>query len=101
MNNYNELADHPGATVPELVKAWTPIKRDILAFVDQQKKPFMFTEVGWHNLINTVKEPWNYVAEGEIDNKEQLHAYQSFVETWEGVSRTKFMGAETATRREG
>ena len=93
MNNYNELADHAGATLPELEKAWEPIKRDILTFVDQQRKPFFFTEVGWHNLDNTVKEPWNYVAEGAIDPKEQLHAYQSFVATWANVPHNKFMGA--------
>jgi hypothetical protein len=93
MNNYNELADKPGATLPELEKAWEPIKRDILTFVDQQRKPFFFTEVGWHNLDNTIKEPWNYVADGPIDNTEQLHAYQSFVATWANVPHSKFMGA--------
>jgi hypothetical protein len=93
MNNYNELADHPGATLPELEKAWEPIKRDILTFVDQQRKPFFFTEVGWHNLDNTIKEPWNYVADGAVDPKEQLHAYQSFVATWANVPHSKFMGA--------
>lgn len=100
MNCYHELADRPGATVAELNKAWVTerngkpaIKPSLLAFVEKQKKPFFFTEVGWHNLQNTVSEPWNYVAEGEIDPTEQLHAYQSFVETWGNVPNTKFMGA--------
>jgi len=93
MNNYNELADKPGATVEQLDKAWAPIKKDILNFVDKQKKPFFFTEVGWHNLENTISQPWNYVAEGPIKPEEQLHAYQSFVDTWQSVPHTKFMGA--------
>jgi hypothetical protein len=93
MNNYNELADKPGASVEQLDKAWEPIKRDILKFVDQQKKPFFFTEVGWHNLDNTIAQPWNYVADGEITPDEQWHAYQSFVATWKDVPRSKFMGA--------
>ena len=82
-----------GATVEQLNKAWEPIKKDILAFVEKQKKPFFFTEVGWHNLENTINQPWNYVAEGSIDLSEQLHAYQSFVETWSRVPSTKCMGA--------
>ncbi|HUO10546.1 MAG TPA: hypothetical protein VM008_19745 [Phycisphaerae bacterium] len=93
MNNYNELADKPGASVEQLDKAWEPIKRDILKFVDQQKKPFFFTEVGWHNLENTINQPWNYVADGEIRPEEQFHAYESFVDTWKNVPHSKFMGA--------
>jgi hypothetical protein len=93
MNNYNELADEPGASVPDLVKAWQPIKRNILAFAKQQNKPFMFTETGWHNLKNTIAEPWNYVATGDIDTSEQLHAYESFVDVWTNVTTDKFMGA--------
>jgi hypothetical protein len=93
MNNYNELSDKPGATVEQLNKAWEPIKKDILSFVDKQHKPFFFTEVGWHNLENTINQPWNYVAEGNIDLNEQLHAYQSFVETWSTVPSNKCMGA--------
>ena len=76
-----------------LDEAWTPIKRDILKFVDQQKKPFFFTEVGWHNLENTLSQPWNYVADGPIDTNEQFNAYRSFVETWKSVPQSKFMGA--------
>ena len=93
MNCYHELADRPGVAVPQLNKAWKPIKDKLLAFVEKQKKPFFFTEVGWHNLQNTINEPWNYVAEGNIEPSEQLHAYQSFVETWGKVPNTQFMGA--------
>lgn len=93
MNNYNELAHSPGASPADLAKAWAPIKKDILDFVAKQKKPFMFTEVGWHNLVNTIAQPWNYVAEGSIDLQEQLHAYESFVKAWQGVPKDQFMGA--------
>jgi hypothetical protein len=57
MNNYYELAKKPGVPVVELNQAWEPIKRNILEFAAKQKKPFMFTEVGWHNLVNTLSEP--------------------------------------------
>jgi len=93
MNNYNELASDPGASVAELVEAWQPIKKKILAFVAKQHKPFLFTEVGWHNLQNTVAEPWNYVADGPIDLNEQLHAYKSFVDVWQNIGTDQFMGA--------
>jgi hypothetical protein len=53
----------------------------------------MFTETGWHNLVNTIAEPWNYVAQGNIDHGEQLRAYQSFVHTWKDVPKEQFMGA--------
>jgi hypothetical protein len=93
MNNYNELVNHPGASVEEIVKKWDPIKTDVLAFSQKMHKPFFFTEVGWHNLKNTLKEPWNYVAEGPIDLDEQLHAYQAFVQAWKDVPTTQYMGA--------
>jgi len=93
MNNYYELAKKPGVPVAELNKTWEPIKKNILDFAAKQKKPFMFTEVGWHNLVNTLSEPWNYVAEGPIDDNEQLHAFQSFVESWQNVPNQQFMGA--------
>jgi hypothetical protein len=90
MNNYNELA---GKTVPDLVKAWQPIKDKVLKFTAEKGKPFMFTETGWHNLDNTLKEPWNYVAEGKIDLNEQLLAFQGFIQAWKDLPRSQFMGA--------
>jgi hypothetical protein len=93
MNNYYELAKTPGATVTELNATWKPIQEKILAFAAEQNKPFMFTEVGWHNLVNTLSEPWNYVAADPIDHGEQRRAYESFVETWKPVPKEQFMGA--------
>ena len=93
MNNYNELAKKPGVPVAQLVKNWDKVKTDILKFVEEQKKPFFFSEVGWHNLQNTLAEPWNYVAEGAIDLGEQERAYKSFVEAWREVGTDQYMGA--------
>jgi hypothetical protein len=93
MNNYHELAKKSGTPVEKLNEAWAPIKKNILDFAARQKKPFMFTEVGWHNLDNTLAEPWNYVADGKIDHTEQLHAFQSFVEVWKDTPKEQFMGA--------
>ena len=92
MNNYNELGDKD-SSMQDLVNAWEPIKKKVLAFVSQKKKPFMFTEVGWHNLDNTIKEPWNYVAQGKVDLEQQARAFESFVKTWAGVPNKEFMGA--------
>jgi hypothetical protein len=93
MNNYNELAEKPGVPLNELLKKWEPIRADILKFVKEQKKPFIFSEVGWHNVQNTIKEPWNYVAEGAIDLDEQKRAFESFVGAWKDVPTDQFMGA--------
>ena len=101
MNNYYELSKEKNAkhedgsdvTVEELNKTWAPIQNNILTFAARQKKPFMFTEVGWHNLENTLKEPWNYVATGKIDLEVQRRAFASFVETWGKVPKEQFMGA--------
>jgi hypothetical protein len=101
MNNYYELskeatgkhANGSDVTVEELNKAWGPIRDNILRFAARQNKPFMFTEVGWHNLENTLKEPWNYVAMGKIDLDVQERAFESFVETWKNVPNEQFMGA--------
>jgi hypothetical protein len=93
MNNYNDLAEAPGAPLKDLLKAWEPIKKSVLEFAAKMNKPFMFTEVGWHNLRNTIPEPWNYVSQDVIDLGEQQRAFQSFVETWTGVPNKQFMGA--------
>ena len=93
MNNYYELAKKPGVPVAELNKTWEPIKKNILDFAAKQHKPFMFTEVGWHNLVNTLSEPWNYVAQGNIDLEEQHRAFESFIQTWQPVPKDQFMGA--------
>lgn len=93
MNNYNELAKKPGVPVEQLVKNWGKVKQDILDFVKKENKPFFFTEVGWHNLQNTISEPWNYVAEGAIDLEEQKRAFESFVLAWKDVGTTQYMGA--------
>jgi len=90
MNNYNELK---GDNLKDLVTAWQKIKKDVLGFAAKQGKPFMFTEVGWHNLDNTLAEPWNYVATGKIDHAQQKLAFESFVEAWTDVPREQFMGA--------
>ena len=90
MNNYNEL---DGSNVKELVQGWQKIKDNVLAFSAKQQKPFMFTEVGWHNLDNTLKQPWNYVATGNVDLNQQKMAFESFVEAWKDTPREKFMGA--------
>ncbi len=94
MNNYNDLTGGSGKTeIEQLNNKWTQIQKDVLDFAKKQNKPFMFTEVGWHNKRNTLKEPWNYVSTDPQDNTPQLHAFQSFVETWERVPREQFMGA--------
>lgn len=93
MNNYYELSQNPKATDEELDKAWDGIKKNLLGFAAKQNKPFMFTEVGWHNLPCTLSEPWNYVAEGNIDNGPQTAAFRSFIRNWEKVPNKQFMGA--------
>jgi hypothetical protein len=93
MNNYNSLSTSPTASVEELNKAWKKIQDDVLGFSKRQGKPFMFTEVGWHNKRNTLDQPWNYVSTDPQDNTPQYHAFQSFVQSWQPIPRDNFMGA--------
>ncbi|MEK6644451.1 MAG: hypothetical protein AABZ08_11140 [Planctomycetota bacterium] len=87
MTTYYELAGGPNPKVEEIDSNWGKIKREILAFQREVKKPIIFTEVGWCSQEGAAKEGWNYYASQkatENGHREQLNLYQSFIRTWAG-----------------
>jgi hypothetical protein len=93
MNSYYDLSDIPNPPVGDIINTWQPIQRDIFAFARKQDKPVLLTEIGWDNLQNTLKAPWDYVGTGTIDPNVQLLAYQAFVQVWRNQPPNLFAGA--------
>jgi hypothetical protein len=86
MNSYYKLGENHRVTVDEIVQKWQPYKKNILEFSRKQGKPFLFTEVGWHSLQNTAKEPWDYTQEHlPIDQDLQRRLWEGFFRTWHGT----------------
>ena len=93
MNSYYDLSDSKKPTTAEVVQHWQRIKQRILAFARQQRKPVLFTEIGWDNLDNTLAKPWDYVGSGLVDPKNQLIAYRAFIRVWRKLPSSAFAGA--------
>jgi hypothetical protein len=93
MNSYYDLARRNQPPVQNVMARWTPIKAKIMRFSQAIGKPVLITEVGWDNLINTLRKPWDYVGAGRIDPQVQLTAYQAFVRAWRNLPAKYFAGA--------
>ena len=93
MNSYYDLARHNSPPVQNIIARWKPIANRILRFSDALGKPVLITEVGWDNLQNTLRKPWDYVGAGRIDPQVQLKAYKAFVRIWKFMPGGHFAGA--------
>jgi len=85
MTSYYELADGPNPKIEEIDGKWARIKKDILAFQHEVKKPILFTEVGWCSQEGAAHEGWNYYANQKATpagRREQAILYESFLRTW-------------------
>ena len=76
--------DRDAPTDTELAARWRSIRADLEAFAEAEGKPILITEVGWPSLPWALRDPWNYVPEGEIppDAAAQARGYRSFVAAW-------------------
>ncbi len=86
MTSYYKLSGDPNPTLETLVEAWKPIKRGLLKWQQEIKKPLLFTEVGWCSQEGTSIEPWNYYykqASTPEGLEEQRRCYRAFTETWD------------------
>lgn len=93
MNSYYDLSDSKDPSIAEVVAHWQRIKQRILTFGARERKPVLFTEIGWDNLNNTLAKPWDYVGTGLINPHNQVIAYQAFVRVWRKIPDSSFMGA--------
>ena len=85
MTTYYELAKGKNPPRSEVDDSWKAIKKEILAFQREVKKPIIFTEVGWCSQEGAAHEGWNYYASQKATDAgmlEQSMLYESFIDTW-------------------
>lgn len=93
MNSYYDLARRNQPPVQHVMARWIPIKARMMRFSQTIGKPVLITEIGWDNLQNTLRKPWDYVGVGKIDPQIQLIAYEAFVRVWRDLPVKHFAGA--------
>lgn len=93
MNAYYDLARRDTAPVQNIVARWRRIAAGIVRFSASMRKPVLITEVGWDNLRNTLRKPWDYVGAGGIDPRVQWVAYKAFVRIGKFMPAKYFAGA--------
>lgn len=84
MNSYWTLGKDKNASVEEIKKNWSNIKKDVLGFVAKKDKPLMFLEVGWCSMSNAATDPWDYTTGDPVDNELQKRLYEGFFQSWYG-----------------
>lgn len=85
MTSYYELAEEANPKREEVDASWKRIKKEILAFAAEVKKPIIFTEVGWCSQEGAAHEGWNYYANQnatQAGQREQSMLYESFIANW-------------------
>ena len=70
------------ATTGELVRAWRPFQRDLLAWAALRGKPLLITEVGYASVAGATAYPWDYTRTAPIDLEEQARGYDAFFAAW-------------------
>ncbi len=84
MTTYYDLTKGKSPTLARLLKAWKPIKKDILEWraKTHPDKPIIFTEVGWPNQDTAAQYPWNYYQSDTTDPQTQANCFRAFFQTW-------------------
>lgn len=83
MTTYYDLAGDEKPTLANILAAWKPIKKRILAWRKTIDRPILFTEVGWPNLITAAKYPWDYTRlPATPDPQQQAACFEAFFRTW-------------------
>lgn len=78
--------DPPAKDLAGLKAAWQPIAQKLGAFAAQQKKPLLFTEVGYTGYVDCAERPWEWAGKKEkgvaIDHDRQALAYRALFEVF-------------------
>lgn len=83
----DEYSNDPDAKPPDadqLAQRWASIRQRLEAFADAQQRPILLTEVGYPSLPWGLRDPWNYVADGQTQavHATQLAGYNAFFTAW-------------------
>ncbi len=83
MTTYYDLTEGDKPTIERLLKAWKPIKKDILTWQAKVKLPILFTEVAWPSQETGAQYPWDYYRSPEKpDPVAQANCFEAFFRTW-------------------
>lgn len=85
MTSYYQLSDNPSPKLEDVVKAWEPIKKEIMDWRREIGRPIMFTEAGWCSQEGASVEAWNYYHKQECTPaglEEQATLYKAFMQVW-------------------
>ncbi len=82
MTTYHDLTGGKEPTVERLMDSWAKLRREILAWQKDIRRPILFTEVGWPNLKTCAQYPWNYCLDEDPDPQAQANCFEAFFRTW-------------------
>ncbi|MAE61297.1 MAG: hypothetical protein CMJ49_08075 [Planctomycetaceae bacterium] len=83
INGYWELTDTPDVPDRLLTERWREIRAQVTAFAAKVQRPIHFTEIGYPSLEWGLRDPWNYVGQGEPAAPEiQVRGLAAFINAW-------------------
>ena len=83
-SGYYSVAEVPGETEENMLKAWQPVKERIKAFSEKWGKPVIFVEIGCFTIKGTAVTPgeWRWIKDAEYDEDEPANYCHSFLKTF-------------------
>ncbi len=87
MTTYHPLATSTDPTIDELVNAWLPVRSKLIRWQESHGIPMFFTEVGYPSVDGAAMHPWDYTAEGPVDELEQFDCLTAFQAVWSDVEQ--------------
>ena len=80
MTAYFSLTDKVDPTVPELVREWQRVGRQIRVIARRHDRKILFTELGYPSQNGINRDPWNYSMNTQaIDLQEQVDCFEAFM----------------------
>lgn len=89
LTGYWELTRNLDPTVEELAFTWVGVRRQVLTWIGELKRPFIFSEIGYPSLDGGASWPWDETRKAPVDHEEQRRAYEAFVRAWGGTPELK------------
>ena len=87
LSGYYELTRDTTPSLSELLGAWRRVRAQLLTWrttAGLERKPLLFTELGYPSIDGCASKPWDYTAKTPPDLLEQAACYEAFVRCWDG-----------------
>jgi len=82
INAFYPLADHDGATMPELLAGGEAVRGKVHALSEAWRRPVLFTEIGYTTRPDPAVKPWEW-PDGmhgvKVDEEAQAEAYRGLI----------------------